>query len=51
MDLTGSSPLLETKIILYSIHTGRNQAWVFKRILPPVGMFDPWFAPAFYVSA
>lgn len=50
MDLSGSSALLETKIILYPTTTGRNQAWVFTKTAPPTPQFDAYFAPAFFVG-
>lgn len=49
LDLTWGSPMLETKVILFMVHMGRNQAWIVKRTLPPPAMFDAFFAPAFRV--
>jgi hypothetical protein len=49
MDLSRSSAALDTPIILYQTHTGRNQAWVFKFTTGPRPKFDPNFAPAFFV--
>jgi hypothetical protein len=37
MDLAGGSSALETQILLYSLHTGRNQAWNFGLISGPPG--------------
>ena len=51
MDLSGSSAALETPIILYQTHTGRNQAWIFKFTSGPRPKFDPNFAPAFFVCS
>lgn len=50
MDMAGGSSALGTKILLYTTHTGRNQAWNFKLIAEPRKPFDPNFAPAFFVS-
>lgn len=51
MDMAGGSSALGTTILLYSTHTGRNQAWNFKLVAEPRKPFDPSFAPAFFVSS
>lgn len=50
MDLAGGSAALETKILLYTAHTGRNQAWRFNLVREPGKPFDIYFAPAFFLS-
>jgi hypothetical protein len=50
MDLAGGSSALETQILLYTTHTGRNQAWKFGLVREPGKPFDIYFAPAFFLT-
>ncbi|KAF8311758.1 ricin B-like lectins [Clavulina sp. PMI_390] len=46
LDMSDSSSKDGNPIILYSIHTGRNQAWVFT----PSILFDPDVSPFFFLT-